>query len=186
MRLVTALREARHYRSDVLEGYRIAELRCGEGWLGIGPMPGRTGAFDSDLSAILRWGADLVLTMTGDAELRRAGAGDLESDLAAANVAWRHLPIPDFGAPPADTDALWSETSSIAHALLAAEGRIFAHCYGGCGRSGMALLRLLVEAGEDVEPALERLRDVRPCAVETDEQIAWAAIPMFDQPGGTR
>ncbi|MDH5531227.1 MAG: protein phosphatase, partial [Paracoccaceae bacterium] len=45
----------------------------------------------------------------------------------------------------------------------------------GCGRSGMAVLRLMVEAGEPVDVALIRLRKVRPCAVETDAQLAWAS-----------
>ena len=45
---------------------------------------------------------------------------------------------------------------------------------GGCGRSGMAVLRLMIEAGEDAETALARLRTIRPCAIETDAQMAWA------------
>lgn len=166
-----------------LSDYRIAKLACGNGWLGIGPMPGRGGAYENDLSAILRWGAGLVLTMTTVRELEISGARDFGADLAAADVAWRHLPIPDFGAPPADTDAKWPEVSTAAHGVLANGGRVFAHCYGGCGRSGMALLRLMVETGEDVDQALARLRAVRPCAVETDAQRAWAAIPMFDRRG---
>ena len=48
------------------------------------------------------------------------------------------------------------------------------HCRGGCGRSGMAVLRLMVEAGEAPEEALARLRAVRPCAVETEAQMDWA------------
>ncbi len=39
----------------------------------------------------------------------------------------------------------------------------------------MALLRLMVEAGEDPGAALSRLRAVRPCAVETAAQFDWAA-----------
>ena len=168
-----------------LSDYRIAELAVGAGHLGIAPMPGRNGSYQADLSAILRWGAGMVLTMTTGDELVRSGAADLGTDLAEAGVAWHHLPIPDFGAPPHDTDALWSETSAKSHALIASGGRVLAHCYGGCGRSGMALLRLMVEAGEDADPALERLRHVRPCAVETDAQRAWAAIPMFQRNGWT-
>ncbi len=166
-----------------LSDYRIAELPCGDGLLGLGPLPGRSGAYDADLAAILRWGAGLVLTMNSAAELDRSGTRGFGSDLEAAGVAWRHLPIPDYGAPPPATDAKWPEASATAHALLAVEGRVFAHCYGGCGRSGMALLRLLVEAGEDADPALARLRDVRPCAVETEAQFAWAAVPMHDRLG---
>ncbi len=54
-------------------------------------------------------------------------------------------------------------------------GRVLVHCMGGCGRSGMALLRLMVESGEPADRALARLRAVRPCAVETPEQLAWAS-----------
>lgn len=168
-----------------LSDYRIAEVAQGDGYLGIAPMPGRGGAYAADLNAVLRWGAGMVLTMTTRDELERCGAGALGADLALAGVVWHHLPVADFGAPPPDTAALWPEVSAQAHALLAAGGRVLAHCHGGCGRSGMALLRLMVEAGEDADPALERLRDARPCAVETEGQRAWAAIPMFQRHGWT-
>lgn len=162
----------------MLSDYQIAEISCESGRIGLAPIPGRTGAYEADLAMLLRWGAGLVLTMTTEPELERAGASGLAADLAAAGVAWRHLPVPDFGAPPPPVDAMWPRVSGEAHALLSHEGRVFVHCFGGCGRSGMAVLRLLVEAGEDVESALARLRIVRPCAVETEEQKAWAARPI--------
>lgn len=163
--------------------FEIAEIRLGNGWLGISPIPGRTGHYERDLSAILRWGADAVLTMTTAPELDHAGAAGFGKDLAAAGVAWWHLPIPDFGAPPPETAALWPDASSAAHEVLGAGGRVLAHCFGGCGRSGMALMRLMVEAGEDADYALARLRDARPCAVERESQRAWAAIPMYERNG---
>ncbi len=146
--------------------WRVSELTCSGGTLGISPIPGRG-----------------VLTMTTEGELERTGAGGLGTDLEAVGVAWRHLPIRDFGAPPPDTAALWPEVSALAHATLGDGGKVLAHCFGGCGRSGMALMRLMVEAGEDADPALARLRDVRACAVEVEEQRAWAAIPMFERLG---
>lgn len=163
--------------------FEIAEVPLGPGVMGIGPMPGRWGGYESDLSTLLRWEPDLVLTMTGEAELDRVGAGGLGGDLVAAGVDWRHLPVTDFGAPAEATEALWPEVSTTAHMVLANGGRVFAHCFGGCGRSGMVLMRLMVEAGENADPALERLRGARPCAVETDGQRAWAAIPMFERHG---
>lgn len=168
-----------------LPDFDINELALGNGVLGISPIPGRTGRYDSDLAAILQWGAGLVLTMTTSMELDRVGATGFADDLAAAGVLWRHLPIPDFGAPPPETAALWPEASERAHEVLSVGGRVLAHCYGGCGRSGMALMRLMIEAGEDADPALERLRDVRPCAVEREAQRAWAAVPMFERRGWT-
>lgn len=155
--------------------YKIAELPLAGGFLGIGPMPGRSGAFEGDLNAILRWGAGMVVTMNPMRELQRCGADALGADLAAAGVVWQHLPVADFGAPDARVAALWEVAARDALALLKEGARVFTHCYGGCGRAGMAALRLMVESGEDAPAALQRLRSVRPCVVQTDAQYAWAA-----------
>ena len=155
--------------------YAIADLPLGKGLIGIAPLPGRSGHYQRDLSRILGWGADLVLTMTESDELGFGDAGHLGEDLAVACVAWRHLPISDMGAPPPEVAALWPEVSQAAHGVLQDGGRVLAHCFGGCGRSGMALLRLMVETGEGVDDALARLRRARPCAVETEAQKLWAA-----------
>ncbi len=164
--------------------YEISQIALGRGWLGIAPMPGRTGRYDADLGVILRWPANLVLTMTPLAELERSGAGGLKADLRAAGVEWRQVAIPDFGAPGRETLELWGEVSGFAHETLSGGGRVLAHCHGGCGRSGTALLRLMVEAGEDADAALTRLRAVRPCAVETEAQRAWASLAQSDRTAG--
>lgn len=155
--------------------YAITRLPLRTGVLGISALPGRSGFYQRDLNAILSWGANLVLTMTTAEELSYGDAMGLGTDLGAAGVLWHHLPIPDMGAPPPPTEAAWPEASSAAHDILRGGGRVLAHCYGGCGRSGMALLRLMVETGEEAGAALRRLRHVRPCAVETDAQFDWAA-----------
>ncbi len=169
----------------VLPDWTISEVTLDPGVLGIGPIPGRSGRYEEDLSALLRWSPDLVLTMTPMVEMERIKAEGLGDDLAATGVNWRHVPVADFGAPDDISAALWPDVSNAAHMCLSTGGKVFVHCFGGCGRSGMALLRLMVEAGEDVDRALARLRDARPCAVETDVQLAWAAIPMFERKGWT-
>lgn len=161
--------------------FEIAELPLRNGMIGISPAPGRSGDYFVDFTRVLQWGTDLVLTMTTQAELENLGAGEFGRDLQTTGVRWRHLPIKDFGAPPPEIVALWPDISAEAHGILEDGGRVLAHCFGGCGRSGMALMRLMVEAGEDAGPALERLRDVRPCAVEMPAQQAWAALPMHDR-----
>ena len=153
----------------------IAELAVGGGVLGIGPMPGRSGTYARDLAEVLAWGPGLVLTMTTLEELATKGAEGLPGDLAAAGVAWLHLPIADYGVPSGETLAGWAPASARAQAVLASCGKVWVHCMGGCGRSGTAALRLMVEAGEEPSAALARLRTVRPCAVETPEQFQWAA-----------
>lgn len=153
----------------------IAELAVGGGVLGLGPMPGRDGNYAQDLAQLLRWGPGLALTMTTLEELVAKGAAGLPDDLADAGVDWLHLPISDYGAPSGGTLAAWPAAAAKARAVLAAGGRIWVHCMGGCGRSGTVALRLMVEAGEDPVAALERLREVRACAVETPDQFQWAA-----------
>lgn len=152
----------------------IAEIPAGAGRLAISPMPGRSGRYDADFRALLAWGPDLVLTMTSQTELTHHGAAALPEDLHLYQIAWRHLPITDFGTPDHQTLDLWPEASALAHHTLHQGGQVLIHCFGGCGRSGMAALRLLVEQGEAPDQALSRLRKARPCAVETEAQYLWA------------
>ena len=153
----------------------ISQISLGVGVLGICPMPGWSGLYQADLQTVVRWQPSLVLTMTPLVELERADAAALPDDLAQAGIKWLHCPIVDFGAPSPAEMPLWDAVSQVAHGVLHNKGWILAHCYGGCGRSGMALLRLMCEAGEPADEALGRLRTVRPCAVETDAQKRWAA-----------
>lgn len=153
----------------------IAELAVGGGVLGLGPMPGRDGNYVGDLAQLLRWGPGLALTMTTLEELVAKGAKSLPADLAEAGVAWLHLPIGDYGAPSGATLEAWPKAAARARSVLADAGKVWVHCMGGCGRSGTAALRLMVEAGEEPVAALERLREVRACAIETPEQFQWAA-----------
>ena len=166
--------------------YSIAELPVGVGYLGIAPMPGRDGFYPSDFNTILRWDASIVLSMTPMRELRYCKADRLGDDLAAAGVAWHHLPVADFGAPDDAVALRWKTAASEVLASLGEGGRVFTHCYGGCGRADMAALRLMVEAGENAPDALLRLRAVRPCAVQTEGQFAWAAAGKSLLPNNKR
>ncbi|MFN3721996.1 MAG: protein-tyrosine phosphatase family protein [Paracoccaceae bacterium] len=154
----------------------IAEIPALGGTLALCPMPGRTGDYAGDLATLLAWRPALVMSMTSKLELATKGAATLPADLAAAGVAWVHLPVPDFGTPCPDTKMLWLETSAQVRASLAEGDKVLAHCMAGCGRSGMAVLRLLTDAGEDPGTALNRLRAARPCAVETKAQLRWATL----------
>ncbi|MBC2834697.1 dual specificity protein phosphatase family protein [Paragemmobacter straminiformis] len=149
----------------------MAVLSVGGGAVMVAPCAGRGGDFAGDLAAWLDWGPALVVSMTTAAEMERVGAGGMGRALGAAGVAWLHCPVADYGVPDAGWDAVAPEIA----ATLARGGRVLVHCMGGCGRSGAAVLRLMVDAGEEPAAALARLRGVRPCAVETDAQFAWAA-----------
>lgn len=149
----------------------IHSLQAGGGALAITPMPGRTRHYYTDWQRLLDWRPALVITMTTQAELERKGAGTLGADLINEGIGWLHFPVPDFGTPFGQD---WPAARDRALATLAKGDRVLVHCYGGCGRSGMMVLRLMIAAGEDADEALARLRDIRPCAVETEAQMAWA------------
>ncbi|SMR81853.1 Cyclin-dependent kinase inhibitor 3 (CDKN3) [Aliiroseovarius halocynthiae] len=157
--------------------FPIASLQAGNGTLGICPLPGRSGDYREDVQTLIQWAPDMVLSMTTAREMGSFGASDLGEDLERENIIWHHLPIQDFGAPTAKIITNWQAISPKAHDILAGGGKVLAHCKGGCGRSGMMLLRMLAEIGEDPTTALARLRNARPCAVETDAQFQWASGP---------
>lgn len=152
----------------------IYALQVGGGTLAISPLPGRSGTYDEDLDMIASWQPGLVVSMTTEVEMIQHGARNFGSDVQGRACRWAHLPIEDFGAPSGEIEELWPEVSASARQALAGGGRVLVHCKGGCGRSGMIALRLMIECGEKRDEALSRLRAVRPCAVETEDQMTWA------------
>jgi protein tyrosine phosphatase (PTP) superfamily phosphohydrolase (DUF442 family) len=166
-----------HREGASMAEFVVNEIEAGGGWLAITPLPGRGGLFQADFARLVAWDPSLVISMTPTQEMESRGAASLGRDLAAMGIAWEHLPVIDFGAPGGDVEEAWPALSLVVRSILVGGGRVLVHCHGGCGRSGMIVLRLMVELGEAPEAALARLRGVRPCAVETEAQFAWASGP---------
>lgn len=154
--------------------FEIFALPVGGGTLALSPMPGCGGAYHDDLGAIRAWAPDVVVSMTTGAEMAQDGAGDFGRDVAGLEAKWFHLPIEDFGTPPPDIIQHWAEIGVDIRMALSKGARVLVHCRGGCGRSGMIVLRMMIECGEASDAALARLRALRPCAVETEGQMRWA------------
>jgi protein-tyrosine phosphatase len=157
-----------------MAGLTLFALTVGDGILAISPLPGGGGDYASDLELLHEWRPSIVVSMTTEAEMEHLGASHLGHDVQEHGARWMHLPIEDFGAPTTAIEAKWLSVSRAALAALRGGGRVLVHCRGGCGRSGMVALRLMIESGEAPDLALARLRKIRPCAVETDAQMAWA------------
>ena len=152
----------------------VSALSVGQGILAISPIPGAEGDYAGDVQHLIEWKPAIVISLVREVELVAAGAAGLSHDLVEAGCRWEHLPITDFGVPDETFEEAWPGVSANARRALSGGGRILVHCRGGCGRSGMVALRLMIELGEAADDALVRLRGVRPCAVETDAQMAWA------------
>lgn len=134
--------------------FGIFALAVGGGTLALCPLP------VGHLDAVQAWRPDLIVSMCESHEMP-AGLW--------TGFALRHLPVVDYGVPVGDA---WDAAEAEVLGLLRRGGRVLVHCKGGCGRSGMAVLRVMVQAGEG--EALARLRAIRPCAVETAAQMEWA------------
>lgn len=152
----------------------IHALECMGGSLALCQMPGRTGDYPGDLEFIRDWKPSIVISASTRGEMVDAGAETLSSDILASGARWMPVPITDYDVPDDKALELWKQVSALSLSALRGKGRVLVHCKGGCGRSGMLALRLMVMAGEDAVEALLRLRRVRPCAVETEAQLRWA------------
>ena len=155
--------------------FRIATLDLDDGGrIGICHLPGRLGNLAEDLAVIRTWRPAIAASMTEQHEMDAAGSGDLGRELGDAGIEWVHFPIRDYGGPDGEGSSAWPDLSTRLHAALDGGNGVLLHCFGGIGRSGMIALRLLTERGRDGDQALAELRAIRPGAVETDEQLAWA------------
>lgn len=157
-----------------MQDFVIHAWPVSEGILAIAPLPGRTGDYEADLAHVRDWKPALVISTTTQLEMAAAGAEDLGAHLQDTGTRWVHLPINDFATPSRDQDENWPDISRSALAALQGGGRVLIHCRMGRGRSGMTALRLMIEAGEEPNEALRRMRSVHPAAVETQDQKAWA------------
>jgi protein-tyrosine phosphatase len=154
-----------------LTAYAIHSLPVAGGSLAIAPMPGRHGAYTADLSQISDWSPTLVISMVETEEFASKGAASFGDDLLTSGIQWRHVPVPDYGVP---ATLNWFDLCNDVLVRLRSGESVLIHCMGGCGRSGMIALRLMIAAGEPADAALLRLRKTRPCAIETMAQMTWA------------
>ncbi len=142
--------------------------------MGLCPLPGRGGDPAGALVRIADFAPGLVITLTLAEEMAAQDIADLPDRLAALGIDWQHYPIADFGTPQPAAEPAWRVIADEARAVLDAGGRVLIHCKAGRGRTGAAALRLMIEAGEDPEAALTRLRAARAGTVETEAQRRWA------------
>lgn len=157
-----------------MAGFVIHAVPVLRGILAISPLPGAGGEYEADMQHLGDWRPSMVISLPALSEMHAAGAGDLGQAILALGARWVHIEVPDFGVPDAAAMARWRKTAPLALSALQGGGRVLIHCRGGSGRSGMAALRLMIEAGEAPEAALARLRRARPSAVETEAQMRWA------------
>lgn len=156
----------------MIEAFHLFSVPLPQGTVMLSRLPGRSGDLENDLAAMVAAGVGTVISLTEQAEMADLGASALPLAAREAGLNWVHFAVPDFGVPTPDQD--WRAVTTAVKQAFAVDKAVLVHCRGGLGRSGMAVLRLMVESGEDPDHALARLRRIRPGAVETEAQERWA------------
>ncbi|MBX2881953.1 MAG: dual specificity protein phosphatase family protein [Granulosicoccus sp.] len=112
----------------------------------------------ADLAEINRWGANGVVCLVEEHELKLNKVESLPSAVQNAGMWWSHLPIIDMDIPDQEFENNWAvEGERIRHALRIGE-RVIIHCFAGLGRTGMIGARILVEFGIEPEQAIRQIR----------------------------
>ncbi|MGR3713353.1 MAG: protein-tyrosine phosphatase family protein [Shimia sp.] len=156
-------------------GFEIVEYPLGGGVIALSPQP----VIGANFVRLRCWAPDHVVSLTSTAEIRdigqNAGEEGVLEQLSGGPWQWHHHVIQDFGVPDASFEAAWPGLASRLCTALRDGQRVLTHCRGGCGRSGMVVMALMVRLGATPAAALAEVRVRRPCAVETDAQRDWAA-----------
>lgn len=146
------------------------------GLLAGAPQPGLLAPIEEDLAALSDLGCRVLVSLTerplGYSDSHRFGIENL------------HLPVPDMGVPTLDEAAalaaeVWGRLDLGQPAVL--------HCKAGLGRTGTLLACILVARGENAPKAVERVREVNPRYIQSEEQLAFiGTFAEYVADGGAR
>jgi ADP-ribosylglycohydrolase/protein-tyrosine phosphatase len=168
------------YTSDT-HPLQIAELKAGQGRIGITFLPGKKGSsihgyewnrdLSPDMEVIRRWGANAIVSLVEDHEFRWASVKNFPKAVEGIGAEWHHLPITDVHVPDDLFEARWTYHGHVLRERLRRGEKVLVHCRGGQGRAGTIAARLLIELGMDPDLAVSEVRRVRPGAIETSSQL---------------
>jgi ADP-ribosyl-[dinitrogen reductase] hydrolase len=172
-------------RTSLTHPIRMNSLPLQNGEVGLTFCPGKhgdslTGApwardLEVDLLGVKAWGARMVVTLMERHEFDLLKVPDLDKRVAAHGMAWLHLPIIDQDVPSTAFEAAWPLAGADLLRRLHEGQKIMLHCRGGLGRTGLVAAMLLIETGMAPDHAMQKVREVRPGAIETrgQEDFVW-------------
>jgi ADP-ribosyl-[dinitrogen reductase] hydrolase len=169
-------------KTSLTHPLEIAAISAGPkfGRVGITFCPGKydrqakSGYWDRDLSldleAVRDWGAAAVVTLVEPKELTLLRVENLGEEVRLRGMLWFHLPIVDVSTPDEGFERSWQAAGDEIRNLLRSGSDVMVHCRGGLGRAGTIGARLLIELGMEPATVIEKVRAVRPGAIQTHEQ----------------
>lgn len=158
--------------------FKISEGRVFEnGSFGIGICPGHSARLDigarclsSDLAAVKEWGASLIVTLITKPEFKILGVLDFEDKIKETGIDWLHFPIHDGGVPNAGECNVFERMIETISNEIMSNRKVFIHCRGGLGRSGLVVCQALKRMGFEPKKSLKLARSWRRGAVENKIQ----------------
>lgn len=157
-----------------------AVLKVGPASLLLTHLPGRNHTdgqgrvwsrdLEKDLEALKSWGADAVICLVEPPEFMEMGVPDYVQGLHNHSLTLFHLPIRDMSTPGKAFEDAWVRQAEELNELMSVSSHIVVHCAAGLGRTGMFCAKMLVLTGWSPEDAIEKVRSIRPGAIETREQ----------------
>jgi protein-tyrosine phosphatase len=134
-------------------------------------MPAPDGDLDAVLADLRDRGVDTLVSLLPPDQAAALDLSDESAAAARAGLAFRSLPIPDFGVPD---HAEFAEPLRELTGELDQGRHVAIHCWGGVGRSSLLAAALLVLRRETPDAAWRRIALARGLPVpETDEQRRW-------------
>jgi protein-tyrosine phosphatase len=141
------------------------------------------GAIDSEearrrLRSFLQVGVRHFIDLTEVGELEPYA--ELLTEEAGSGTTYQRIPIRDESVP--EEPKTMAEIIAAIHRGMAGSGVTYVHCWGGVGRTGLAVACWLQERGQTPDEALTELADKwrscakskwRPNSPETAEQVRW-------------
>ena len=129
---------------------------------------------DTDLARLRdEYKCDLLVSLMEPHEYEWLGIADLFERASAHDIDTVRFPIEDGSIPPPEAMPRFTELIEQILAAAGAGKTVVIHCRGGLGRSGTVAAACLVALGHSPAQAIERVRTVRPGAVETFTQEQW-------------
>ena len=134
-------------------------------------MAAPQGDLDGILLSLRGQGVDTLVSLLPPDQTTMLFLTDEPNAAYRAGLAFRSLPVPDFGVPD---HAQFARPLLELSDELTAGRHVAVHCWGGVGRSSMVAAALLVIRGSTPEAAWHRVAYARGVPVpETDEQRDW-------------
>jgi protein-tyrosine phosphatase len=129
---------------------------------------------DTDLGRLREeYKCNLLVSLMEPHEYDWLGIADLFERASEHGIDTIRFPIEDASVPSPEEMPRFAELIQQILSAAGAGKTVVIHCRGGLGRSGTIAAACLVALGHPPAQAIERVRDVRPGAVETFTQEQW-------------